>query len=144
MSTRESIADALILQRLREGAATGPTTFDIENETLRNRAFRRVLHTSMRSQLVTMHLSPGEDIGLEVHHNVDQFIRVEKGHGKAVLNGTPYEIRDGSAVLVPAGTKHNIVNLSRTEPLSLYTVYSPPQHQAGEVDQVKPRSGGVQ
>lgn len=142
---RESIADALILQKLRESAASGPTTFDIENETLRNRAFRRVLHTSPKSQLVTMHLQPGEDIGVEVHHDVDQFIRIEKGRGKAVLDGTSYAVQAGSAVLVPAGTRHNIVNASQMEPLSLYTIYSPAKHPAGEVDLTKPvssRAGG--
>ena len=104
---------------------------DLEKATLANGNFRQVLYTAKHSQLVLMALAPGEDIGEEVHE-LDQFIRVEAGQGKAVLNGVEYELKDGSAVVVPAGVKHNIINTS-SEPLKLYTLYSPPEHKDGTV-----------
>lgn len=84
-----------------------------------------------------MSLKPGEDIGAEVHEEHDQFIRVESGFGKAVLNGEETELEDGSAVVIPAGTEHNVVNVSETEPLKLYTIYSPPEHPEGTVHVTK-------
>jgi len=117
---------------------SGPTVVDVEKKTLDNKAFRRVLHTAKRSQLVVMSLLPGEDIGMETHPHTDQFLRIEKGHGKAILNGRTYRLVPGSAVLVTAGTRHNVVNTSRTEPLRLYTVYSPAKHPPGTVELRKP------
>lgn len=104
---------------------------NIEELTLKNNNFREVLHTGAYSQLVVMCLKPGEDIGEEVHDNVDQFFRVEAGVGKIVMNGEEMEVRDGSAIVVPAGTKHNLHNTSATEDLKLYTIYSPANHPAG-------------
>jgi len=101
---------------------------DIEKKTLDNDHFREVLFTGPHAQLVVMALRPGEDIGLETHDDVDQFIRVEAGHGTAILDGKEHAIEDGSAVVIPAGTQHNIVNSSKTESLKLYTIYSPPEH----------------
>ena len=101
---------------------------DIEKKSLENKYFREVLFTAEHCQLVVMSLNPGEDIGKETHHGVDQFIRVEAGHGKSILNGEEHELHDGSAVVIPSGTEHNIVNLSDTAPLKLYTVYAPPEH----------------
>ncbi|MBI2669970.1 MAG: cupin domain-containing protein [Candidatus Yanofskybacteria bacterium] len=101
---------------------------NIEKDTLENGNFRKVLYTAKNSQLVLMSLKPKEDIGTEVHQ-LDQFIRVEKGSGKTVLNGEEHEIGDGSAIVVPAGTEHNIINTSETEDMKLYTIYSPPNHQ---------------
>jgi mannose-6-phosphate isomerase-like protein (cupin superfamily) len=109
---------------------------NIEKETLDNENFRKVLYTAKSSQLVVMSLKPKEDIGAEVH-NLDQFIRVEKGNGKAVLNGEEYEIADGSAVVIPAGTEHNIINTSETEEMKLYTIYSPPNHKDGTIHPTK-------
>jgi len=109
---------------------------NLEQTTLDNNNFRQVLYTAKFSQLVLMKLLVGEDIGEEVH-TLDQFLRIESGHGKAVLNGVDYNLEDGSCVVVPAGVKHNIINTSTTEPLKLYTVYSPPEHQDGIVRATK-------
>lgn len=104
---------------------------DIEAIAIGNDDFRRVLYTARSCQLVVMALKPGEDIGAEVHR-LDQFFRVEQGHGEAVLDGVRTAIQAGSAVVVPAGAKHNIVNTG-TEPLKLYTIYAPPNHRDGVV-----------
>ena len=109
---------------------------NIEKESEENQNFRKVLYTAKNSQLVVMSLKPAEDIGMEVHQ-LDQFIRVEKGEGKAILNGTEHVIGDGYAVVVPAGTEHNIINTSTTLEMKLYTVYSPPNHQDGVVRKTK-------
>ena len=99
---------------------------NIEEKSLENTYFREVLFTAPLSQLVVMSLAPGEDIGMETHDDTDQFIRVESGRGKAILDGKEHALADGSAVVIPAGTKHNIVNASSSEPLKLYTIYTPP------------------
>lgn len=103
---------------------------NIEKESLENNNFRKVLYTAKNSQLVLMSLKPMEEIGLEVH-NLDQFIRVEKGEGKAILDGAEHNLEDGSAVVVPAGVNHNIINTSDKIELKLYTIYSPPNHRDG-------------
>ena len=84
-----------------------------------------------------MSLLPGEEIGEEVHDTLDQFFRFEKGQGKAVINGVESDIGDGSAVIIPAGTKHNIINTSQADSLKLYTIYSPPNHADGTIHQTK-------
>src|SRR4030043_1945326 len=94
---------------------------DIEKVTKENKNFRQVLYTAKNSQLVVMSLNPGEEIGEEVHE-LDQFIRVEIGEGKAVLDGVEHSLVDGSAIVIPAGTKHNVIN-SASEKLKLYTIY---------------------
>ncbi len=99
---------------------------NIEKETLENNNFRKVIYTGKNSQLVVMSLNPNEDIGEEVH-TVDQFLRIEKGRGQAILDGVIHEIEDGSAILVPAGAKHNIINNGDGE-MKLYTIYSPAEH----------------
>lgn len=109
---------------------------NIEKLTLENKNFRRVLYTAKNSQLVVMSLKPGEEIGEEVHQ-LDQFLRVEAGKGKAVLNDVESLIEDGSAIIVPAGTKHNIINTSKDSEMKLYTVYSPPNHKDGVVHKTK-------
>lgn len=109
---------------------------NIEQEALANENFRTVLYTDTRLQLVVMSLLPGEDIGSEVHQ-LDQFIRVEAGEGKAILDGEESVIADGSVVIVPQGTMHNIVNTSTTKPLKLYTLYAPPNHRDGVVHKTK-------
>ncbi len=108
---------------------------NIEKETLENANFRKVLYTAKNSQLVLMSLAPGEEIGEEIHR-LDQFIRVDKGSGKTILNGVEYPISDGWAVIVPQGTKHNVVNTG-TEPMKIYTVYSPPNHIDGTIHVTK-------
>ena len=109
---------------------------NIEKLTLGNENFRQVLYTAKFSQLVLMSLKPKEEIGEEIH-DVDQFFRFEKGQGQVVIDGVAHEISDGFAVIVPAGAKHNVINLSETDSLKLYTLYCPPHHQDGIVKATK-------
>lgn len=102
---------------------------NLEELTATNSNFRKVLYTAHHSQLVLMNLKPEEEIGMEVHSDNDQFIRIEKGQGKAVIDGNEYEFSDGFCVVVPAGSEHNIINTSQTDELKLYTVYSPAHHR---------------
>jgi len=110
---------------------------NIERDTIDNEDYRRVLFTGPKSQLVLMTLRPGEEIGMETHGGHDQFLRIEKGTGYVELDGERHELRDGSAVVVPAGTRHNVVNTSKDEALRLYTIYSPPEHPDGTVQHTK-------
>ena len=105
----------------------------IEKETIKNTDFRRVLYTAKHSQLVLMNLKPGEEIGEETHDHLDQFLRFEAGEGKAIIDGKEHKVKDGSAVIVPAGARHNVINTSKRMNLKLYTIYSPPEHQDGVV-----------
>jgi len=102
---------------------------DLEGETKKNSDFRRVLYTGKNSQLVLMCLQPGEEIGMEIHPDRDQFFRFEAGEGKVVIDGVEHPVKDGSGVIVPAGAEHNVVNTSKRSKLRLYTIYSPPEHQ---------------
>lgn len=104
---------------------------NIEALAISNDNFRHVLYTAEHSQLVIMSLKPGEDIGMEVH-KVDQFFRIEEGHGSAVIDGTTTPIGEGVCVLVPAGAQHNIINTGLT-PMKLYTLYTPPNHRDGVI-----------
>jgi mannose-6-phosphate isomerase-like protein (cupin superfamily) len=106
---------------------------NIEKSTLENNKFRKVLYTGKHCQLVLMSLKPKEDIGMEVHEHNDQFFRFEQGQGKCIIDGNEYELKDGSAIIVPAGARHNIINTSGTEDLKLYTIYSPAHHKDGIV-----------
>jgi mannose-6-phosphate isomerase-like protein (cupin superfamily) len=115
----------------RKEAAVKGFVQDIEVVAVKNEAFRRVLYTAKNCQLVVMSLKPGEEIGAEVHH-LDQFFRVEEGTGEAILDGVRTPIRAGFAVLVPAGTNHNIINSGKVG-LKLYTLYAPPNHRDGVV-----------
>jgi mannose-6-phosphate isomerase-like protein (cupin superfamily) len=108
---------------------------NIEQETLQNENFRRVLYTAQNSQLVVMSIAPGDDIGEEVH-TLDQFIRVEQGSAKAVLDGVEHELPADFAIIIPAGTRHNVINTG-SEPLKLYTLYAPPEHKDGTVRATK-------
>ncbi|MCL4406092.1 MAG: cupin domain-containing protein [Patescibacteria group bacterium] len=110
---------------------------NIEKLTLENNNFRQVLYTAPHSQLVLMALQPKEDIGMETHPDNDQFFRFEAGKGQAIIDGNVYDIGNGDAVIVPAGSEHNIVNVSETEMLKLYTIYSPAHHKDGVVRPTK-------
>jgi mannose-6-phosphate isomerase-like protein (cupin superfamily) len=110
---------------------------NIEESTLKNDKFRKVLYTGKHSQLVLMCLKPKEDIGMEVHMENDQFFRFEQGEGKCIIDGNEYALKDGSAIVVPAGARHNIINTSATESLKLYTIYSPAHHKDGIVRTTK-------
>ena len=110
---------------------------NIEKKSLENKYFREVLFTGPHSQLVVMSIAPGDDIGMETHKDVDQFFRVEAGIGRAILNGKEYDLEDGSAVVIPAGTEHNIINRSKSEPLKVYIIYPPPNHPDGTIHKDK-------
>jgi mannose-6-phosphate isomerase-like protein (cupin superfamily) len=110
----------------------------IEKLTEKNKYFRQVLFTGKYAQLVVMNLLPGEEIGNEVHNTVDQFFRIEEGEAKFVFEGKEeHLVQAGDAVIVPAGTFHNVINTSSKEALKLYTVYSPPNHPDGTVHKTK-------
>ncbi|MFZ2025954.1 MAG: cupin domain-containing protein [Microgenomates group bacterium] len=112
-------------------------TTNIETDTLENANFRKVLYTAKHMQLVLMSLLPQQEIGMETHTENDQFFRFETGIGKCIIDGNEYEVKDGSAVIVPAGAKHNIINTSSTEPLRFYTIYSPAHHKDGIIRKTK-------
>jgi mannose-6-phosphate isomerase-like protein (cupin superfamily) len=103
---------------------------NIEKDTLDNNNFRKVLYTSKHVQLVLMTLRPGEEIGEEVHNENDQFFRIEGGHGKCIIDGHEYDISDGDAIVIPTGSKHNIINIDKSD-LRMYTIYAPPHHKDG-------------
>lgn len=109
---------------------------NIEEATIKNNHFRKVLYTAENMQLVLMSLKPGEDIGEEIHQ-LDQFIRIESGDGKAILNGSSHNISDGYSLIVPAGTRHNLINASLSKPLKIYTLYAPPNHLDGTLHKTK-------
>jgi mannose-6-phosphate isomerase-like protein (cupin superfamily) len=110
---------------------------NIEKDTEENNNFRKVVYTAKHSQLVLMSLKPKEEIGLEIHAENDQFFRIEKGQGKCLIDGHEYALTDGTAIVVPAGAEHNIINTSETEDLKLYTLYSPAHHLDGIVHKTK-------
>jgi mannose-6-phosphate isomerase-like protein (cupin superfamily) len=110
---------------------------NIEQETLNNENFRKVLYTSQHGQVVVMSLKPLEEIGLETHDYTDQFFRIDSGEGKVVIDGEESVISDGFAVVVPAGALHNVVNTSTDKPLKLYTIYMPPHHVDGTIHKTK-------
>jgi mannose-6-phosphate isomerase-like protein (cupin superfamily) len=109
---------------------------NIEEATVANQDFRRVLYTGKNLQLVLMTLQPGEEIGEEVHEDIDQFFRVEEGNGTIYIDGAASAIEDDFAAIVPAGARHNVVNTG-SEPLKLYTLYGPPEHKHGTVHKDK-------
>ena len=108
---------------------------NIEKDTIENDNFRKVLYTGKHCQLVLMKLDPNEEIGMEVHEENDQFFRFEKGNGKVVIDGNEYEVKDGSAVIVPSGAQHNVI--AGGEGLKLYTIYSPAHHKDGIIRATK-------
>lgn len=110
---------------------------NLEKITTENTDFRRVLYTGKGSQLVLMCIPPSEEIGLETHPENDQFFRFESGKGKVSIDAVEYEVGDGDSVLVPMGAAHNVVNLSDTEPLKFYTLYSPAHHEDGTIHKTK-------
>ena len=109
---------------------------NIENETLDNSNFRKVLYTGGHLQLVLMSLKPGEEIGEEIHQGNDQFFRFESGTGKCIIDENNYHVTEGDAILVPAGAKHNVINTG-TEVFKMYTIYGPPNHQDGIIRATK-------
>lgn len=117
----------------------------IEELALGNTDFRQVLFTAQHAQFVVMCLRPGEDIGDEVHAGVDQFFRIERGEARFVFDGKEeLLVGDGDAVVVPMGTHHNLINVSRTADLKLFTIYSPPNHPAGTVHKTKAEAAAAE
>jgi mannose-6-phosphate isomerase-like protein (cupin superfamily) len=110
---------------------------NIERDTLNNKNFRKVLYTAKHCQLVLMSLKPNEEIGMETHPDNDQFLRFEGGEGKCYIDDNVYDVSDGFAIIVPSGARHNIVNVSSSEELKIYTIYSPPHHKDGIVRSTK-------
>jgi mannose-6-phosphate isomerase-like protein (cupin superfamily) len=110
---------------------------NIEQATLENNYFRKVLYTSTYGQVVVMSLLPNEEIGMEVHEETDQFFRVDSGEGKVIIDGEEFLISDGFAVVVPAGSPHNVLNTSSEKALKFYTIYMPPHHKDGTIHQTK-------
>lgn len=110
---------------------------NIEDLTFKNTYFRKVLYTSHHSQLVLMTLKPKEEIGMETHPDNDQFFRIEKGQGRVIIDGNPYDVSDGFAIVVPSGSQHNVINSSDTEDLKIYTIYSPAHHKDGTIHETK-------
>jgi len=110
---------------------------NIELKTLENNNFREVLYTGNYIQLVLMVLKPKEEIGLEIHKDNDQFFRFEYGIGKCIIDDNEYKLEDGISIIVPAGAKHNIINLSDTEDLKFYTIYALPHHKDGIIRATK-------
>lgn len=124
-------------QEFEKAAETTNYSGPIEKQTEDNTYFRKVLSTNKHSQLVLMTLKPGEEIGVETHPTIDQFFRIEAGKAAVVRNGNRVTLEDGGAFIVPAGTEHNVINASETEPLKVYTIYSPPNHPPGTVHKTK-------
>lgn len=110
---------------------------NIEDLTVRNKFYRKVIHTNPRQQLVLMNIQPREEIGEEVHRHTSQFIRVEEGQGVAYIDGEKYLLKDGDALVIPPGAVHNIINTSKVNELKIYTIYSPPEHPFGKVQRHK-------
>lgn len=116
----------------------------IEEATLENNFFRKVLFTAPHSQLVLMALKPGEDIGQEIHSENDQFFRFEAGQGRVVIDGEEFLVKDGDAIVVPAGAEHNVINTSESQALKFYTIYSPAHHPEGTIHKTKAEAMAAQ
>ena len=110
---------------------------DIENKTIKNEYFRRVLFTAKNMQLVVMDLKPNEDIGVEIHETVDQFFRIEEGEGQIIIGDVSTPFKSGDAFIVTQGTEHNVINTSKIKALKLYTIYTPPNHRDGVIHETK-------
>lgn len=134
--TKENLNEESLWNSIKKELPTEPGFVnDIENLTVENDNFRKVIYTSEYSQLVVMSLKPGEDIGEEVH-GLDQFFRIEEGTGEIIIDNIDYKLKPGSGIVVPAGTKHNIKNNSDLD-LKLYSIYSPPNHKEGTIHKTK-------
>jgi mannose-6-phosphate isomerase-like protein (cupin superfamily) len=110
---------------------------NIEKDSLRNENFRKVVYSGKHLQVVIMSLNPGEDIGLETHPGTDQFFRFEGGQGKCIIDGNEYKVENGDAIVIPAGSEHNVINTDSVKGLKMYTIYAPPQHKDGLINATK-------
>ena len=116
---------------------------EIERTTEENTNFRKVLYTSKHLQLVLMTLQPNEEIGEEVHTDIDQFFRIENGQGLCIINGHIHNIKAGDAIIVPAGSRHNIINNDSMQTLNMYTIYTPPSHKDGIIRATKKEADNI-
>ncbi len=112
---------------------------DLNKMTLENNNYRKVVNTTKHQQLVLMSLKPKEEIGMEIHKKVDQFIRIEKGTALAIVNDKKYKLKKEFFITIPAGSNHNIINIGRSD-LKLYSIYSPPNHKPGTINKIKPEN----
>jgi len=128
----------LVKEKLYESKQSGKRGFstNIEQDTLSNDNFRKVLYTGKNMQLVLMTLKPGEEIGMESHATIDQFFRFEAGSGQCIINGNKYNVGNGDCVIIPAGSEHNIINTGKVA-FQMYTIYTPPNHKDGVVFNTK-------
>ena len=110
---------------------------NLEKKTESNKYYRKVIYTDSKLQLVLMHILPQQEIGTEKHSGVTQFIRIESGNGYAVINGKRSRIKTGTGVVIPPGTKHNIINNSKTKAMQIYTIYTPPEHPPNKIEKFK-------
>ncbi|HZK88097.1 MAG TPA: cupin domain-containing protein [Anaerovoracaceae bacterium] len=110
---------------------------NIERDSLKNENFRKVIYSGKHLQVVLMSLKPGEEIGLETHPSTDQFFRFEGGKGKCSIDGNEYKVENGDAIVIPAGSKHNVINTDSVEEFKMYTIYAPPQHKDGLINATK-------
>jgi mannose-6-phosphate isomerase-like protein (cupin superfamily) len=110
---------------------------NIERDSLKNENFRKVIYSGKHLQVVLMSLKPGEEIGLETHPSTDQFFRFEGGKGKCIIDGNEYKVENGDAIVVPAGSKHNVINTDSVKEFKMYTIYAPPQHKDGLINATK-------
>ncbi len=110
---------------------------NIERDSLKNENFRKVIYSGKHLQVVLMSLKPGEEIGLETHPTTDQFFRFEGGNGKWIIDGKEYNVENGDAIVIPAGSKHNVINTDSVKELKMYTIYAPPQHKDGLINATK-------
>lgn len=121
---------------LNEDVSKKPYVADIDQDTVNNEDYRRVIFTGLKLQLVLMNIKPGEEIGLETHEVGDQFLRIESGEGKVIIGKEEYEVKANFGIAIPAGMKHNLINTSDKD-LKLYSLYAPPEHPEGKVQKDK-------
>lgn len=113
-----------------------PYVNNIEKETLENEFFRKEVFTGEHLQMTVMSLLPGEDIGAEVHNNIDQFLRIEQGTGRAIVGDQEYDVEDDFAIIIPAGMNHNVINTGEIA-MKLYSIYTPVEHPKGTIHKDK-------
>lgn len=123
---------------------TKPDIFyeNVEEETKKNDLYRKVVYTG-KQQFVYMSIEPNDGIHLETHPDHDQFIRIEEGEGVAIINGEEYKLFDGIGIIIPAGYEHEIKNTSSEKKLKLYSIYSPPEHDKGKIDETNPDKNNI-
>lgn len=111
---------------------------NIEQDTISNTNYRNVVYTTDKLQIVYMNIKPLDNIHKEIHKDHDQFIRIEQGFGIAIIDGNTYDLYDGIAIVIPAGSEHEIINSSIDKDMKLYTIYTPPEHKPNTINTENP------